>query len=144
MKNQELIGHINALDKIIKFESEKSDSEKMFSGRVKLLMMRNFRAMLKEYHENYEKDMGDLHVRFFVTEETDVTVPADEASGIEEHTEKRKVEVLRPDCTQEQYDEELKTLLDLDVSVKISKIKLDDVEKVTDFSIVDALDFMVE
>ena len=59
--------------------------------------------------------------------------------------EKREIEVLKPDCTQEQYDKELSELLDLETrKIQISRIKADDLVDVKDFRIALALDFMVE
>ena len=108
-------------------------------------MMRNFRSLLEEYKANYEKDMQSLKDKFFAKKETDVTVPADEAAGVEEHTEKREIEVLKPDCTQEQYEKELNELLDLETrKIQIAKIKADDLVDVKDFRVAMALDFMVE
>lgn len=144
MKNRELIVHIDHLNEIVGEEKRKTAPERFFSGRVNLLMVRNLRAMYKEYSDNYEKDLNELHSRFYTTKETDVTIPADEENGIEEHTEKRTVEALKPDYTQEQYNEELSTLLELEVSVLISMIRPEDVEKVPDFETLDKLDFMIE
>lgn len=144
MKNRELVAHINHLNEIVGGEKRKAAHERLFSGRVNLLMVRNLRAMYKEYGDNYGKDLSELHSRFYTTKETDVVIPADEENGIGEHTEKRTAEALKPDCTQEQYDEELNTLLNLEVSVPISMIKPEDVERVPDFETLDKLDFMIE
>lgn len=145
MKNREMIGHINDLDAIIGEEQKREASERVFNGRAFLLMARNFRALMAEYKANYEKDLQSLKEKFYTKKETEVTVPANETAGTEEHTEKREVEVLKPDCTQEQYEKELTELLDLDVSkVEIAKIKVDDLVAVKDFNVAMALDFMVE
>lgn len=144
-KNREMIGHINDLDAIIGEEQKRPASDRIFNGRAFLLMMRNFRSLLEEYKANYEKDYGLLRDKFFTKKETEVVIPADKAAGIEERKEKRELEVLKPDCTQEQYETELDELLDLETrKIQISKIKADDLVNVKDYAVAMALDFMVE
>lgn len=145
MRNREMIGHINDLDAIIVEEQKRPAAERVFNGRAFLLMMRNYRSLLEEYKANYEKDLQALRDKFYTRKEADVTVPADEAAGTKEHVEKREIEVLKPDCTQEQYDKELSELLDLETrKIQISRIKADDLVDVKDFNVAMALDFMVE
>lgn len=145
MKNKEMIAHINDLDAIIGEEQRREVSERIFNGRAFLLMTRNYRSLLEEYKANYEKDYNGLREKFFVKKEKEVVIPADKDAGIEEHKEKQEVDVLRPDCTQEQYDAELAELLDLKTrKIQIAKIKAEDLVGVKDFRVALALDFMVE
>lgn len=145
MTNREMIGHINDLNTIITEDNNKPVKERVFNGRVYLLMKRNRRSLLEEYRVNYEKDYNELCEKFYTKKETEVTIPADEKAGVEEHTEKRSVEVLKPDYTKEQFEKELNELLDLETrKIQISKIRLDDLEDVRDYALAAALDFMVE
>ncbi len=145
MTNREMIGHANDLNAIIMEEQKRPVAERVFNGRAFLLMMRNHRSLLEEYRANYEKDLQALREKFYTRKETDVTVPADEAAGTEEHVEKREIEVLKPDCTEEQFKKELDELLSLETrKIQIAKIKADDLVNVKDFSVAMALDFMVE
>lgn len=146
MKNREMIGHINDLDAIIAMENKKENiRDRIFNGRAFLLIARNYRSLLEEYKANYEPDLKSLREKYYVTEEQEVAIPADEAAGTEERKEKRKVEVLKPDCTEEDFNKELQELLDLKTrKIQIAKIKADDLADVRDYGIAMALDFMVE
>lgn len=146
MKNSEMIYHINDLDAIIAAERNKKNiKDRIFNGRAFLLITRNYRSLLEEYKANYEPDYNELRNKFYITKESEVIIPADEESGIEEHIEKRQIEVLKPDCTEEEYKKELMELLDLDTrNIQIAKIKADDLVNVSDYDIAMALDFMVD
>lgn len=144
MKNREMIATINSLFELRKREQDRSKDEKVFTGKVLFTMSRNLRSLEKEYSENYSKDLQELREKYYVSKEIDVTIPEDDEKGIEEHVEKRKVEVLKPGCTEEQFNKELNELLDIDVSVNISKISPDELGNVYDFRDMDAIEFMVE
>lgn len=137
MKNKEMIGHINDLNVIIEEEQKRPISERIFNGRAFLFIMRNFRSLLEEYKANYEKDYASLREKFYTKGNT--------LEGPEKHTGEQEIEVLKPDCTQEQYEKELEELLDLDTrKIQISKIKAEDLVDVRDHMVIMALDFMVE
>lgn len=147
MKNIELINRINYLDAVLSAEKErdKTGEKKWFnSGRVHLIITRNLRAFLKEYHENYEKDLMALREKYYTTKETEVTVPADEAAGIEEHTETRQIEAIRPDMVEDGFLKERNTLLNLEISVPVAKIKPEDLDDVPTVEDAQNFDFMVE
>lgn len=145
MKNREMIACINNLDAILTQERDRPVNERIFNGRAFLLMNRNLRSLLEEYRANYEKDLQILKEKFYTEKEKEVIMPADPENGTKEHKEKKSIEVLKPDCTQEQYDKELNELLDLETrKIQISKIKADDLADVRDYAVALALDFMVE
>lgn len=145
MKNREMIACINNLDAILTQERDRPVNERIFNGRAFLLMNRNLRSLLEEYRANYEKDLQILKEKFYTKKEKEVIIPADPENGTKEHKEKKSIEVLKPNCTQEQYDKELNELLDLETrKIQISKIKADDLADVRDYAVAIALDFMVE
>lgn len=146
MKNRELVANLNGIYALREREQEreKKKEPKIFAGVPLLIISRNLRALEKEYNENYVKDLQELRGKYYVKKETEVTVPADKESGVEEHKEKREIEVLRPDADEAEYNKELNTLLDLDVSVPITRINIHLLEGVTDARDADAVEFMVD
>lgn len=144
MKNREIIGTLNGLYDLRKREEKREKDEKVFTGRVLFTMSRNLRTLEKEYNENYLKDLQSLREKYYTPKETEVTVPANKEKGTEEHKEKRNVEVLKPNCTEQQFQEELAELLDIDIKVDISKVSPEAVENVYDYRDMDVIQFMVE
>lgn len=144
MKNREMIDTLNGLYALRAREEKREKAEKVFTGRVLFIMSRNFRTLNKEYSENYLKDLQELREKYYIIKETEVIVPGDAEKGIKEHKETKKVEVLKPTCTEQQYHEELSELLDIDVKIEISKVSSEAVENVYDFRDMDAIQFMVE
>lgn len=144
MKNKEIVATLNGLYGVRKREEERTKDEKVFTGRVLFIMSRNLRTLEKEYNENYLKDLQTLREKYYTTKETEVVVPADKEKGTEEHKENRKIEVLKPDCTEEEYIKELNELLDIEAKIDISKVSAADVENVYDFKDMDVIQFMVE
>lgn len=144
MKNREMITTLNALYEARKREENRKEDEKVFTGVLLFTMSRNLRTLEKEYNENYLKDLQELRAKYYETEEREVIVPADAERGIEEHTEKQKVDVLKSGQTEAEYVKELNTLLDLEADVPIRKVTIDDVSAIYDFHDMDAIDFMVE
>jgi hypothetical protein len=142
MKNREIIANING---IIDFRSrEAKRDKKTITGHPLLIMSRNFRTLVKEYEENYSKDLQELNAKYYDKKEVDVTVPADKEKGIEEHTERRTVDVLKPWMKEEDHKKELNELLDLDVTVPVMKVNIALLESVTDAQDADALEFMTD
>lgn len=128
MTNRELVNNLNALNEVMFEEDKLPDDKKMFSGRVHLIMVRNIRAMMKEYNENYIKDLTEIRSKHYDSDEVDGEMKLTLKDGIE----------------QKEADEALNTLLDLEIDVPITKILLEDVEKVPDIGTVEKLNFMVE
>lgn len=144
MKNRELIATLNGLYDLRKREEKREKEEKVFTGRVLFLMSRNLRTLEKEYNENYLKDLQELRSKYYISKEKEVVIPEDAVKGIKEHKETKKVEVLKPDCTENQFQEELGVLLDIEVKPNISKVAPEDLANVYDFKDMDAIQFMVE
>lgn len=142
MKNREIIANINNLYALRKRESERK--QKTIIGKPLLILSRNLRMLEEEYNDNYMLDLKALRERYYEKKEVDVTVPADEGKGIEEHTEKRMIESLKADLFREDYDKELQELLDLDVDVPIMKVSVDLLGSVADAKDADALEFMTD
>lgn len=146
MKNRELVANLNGIYALRKREQEREQKKelKAFTGVPLLIISRNLRSMEKEYNENYAKDLQELREKYFTSKEAEVTIPANKKEGIEEHKEKREIEVLRPDVEEADYNKELNELLDLDVNVPIMRIALNMLESVTDSLDADAIEFMVD
>lgn len=142
MKNREIINAIDNLSILKNRQVEKG--EKLFSGKALLIISRNLRALWKEYSENYLEDLKELREKYYVTKETEVTVPADEENGVEEHKETRSVEVLKPELKEEDWNKELQELLDVDVKVPILYLSFDDLDSLTSYADAEAIDFMVK
>lgn len=100
--------------------------------------------MIKEYNENYYKDYEELRERYYVKKDQEVTVPEDKEKGIEEHKEKQQIEVMKPNCKEEDYEKELNELLDLEVKVPLSFLTYDDLDLLDDYADAERIDFMVK
>lgn len=144
MKNRELIGTLNALYDARKREEERDKDEKVFTGTLLFAMSRNLRILEKEYNENYLKDLQAIKDKYYDTEEKEVVIPADAEKGIEEHKEKQKIAVLKPEQTEMEYAAEINTLLDFEVDLGVKKVAVDEVKNIYDFRDMDAIQFMVE
>ena len=144
MKNREIIATLNGLYALRERENKREKPDKVFTGRILFAMSRNLRTLEKEYNENYVKDLQGIREKYYVAKEEDVTVPANEHDGTEEHTEKRRIEVLKPGCSEDEYMKELNELLDIQVDLNITKVPCSDLDKVYDFKDMDAIEFMVE
>lgn len=144
MKNRELIGTLNALYDARKREEERGKDEKVFTGTLLFAMSRNLRILEKEYNENYLKDLQAIKDKYYDTEEKEVVIPADVENGIEEHKEKQKIAVLKPEQTEMEYAAEINTLLDFEVDLGVKKVAVDEVKNIYDFRDMDAIQFMVE
>lgn len=144
MKNRELIGALNALYDARKREEERGKAEKVFTGTLLFAMSRNLRILEKEYNENYLKDLQAIKDKYYDTEEKEVVIPADVENGIEEHKEKQKIAVLKPEQTEAEYVAEINTLLDIEVDLGVKKAAVDEVKNIYDFRDMDAIQFMVE
>ena len=142
MKNRELIAGINFLADVKERQIKKG--KKIFTGRALLIVTRNLRTMLNEYKENYEKDYDELRGRYYVMKEQEVTIPEDKEKGIEEHKEKQQVEVMKPNCKEEDYMRELNELLDLDVKIPLLYLTLDDLVLLDNYEDAERIDFMVK
>lgn len=144
MKNRELIGTLNALYDARKREEERGKDEKVFTGTLLFAMLRNLRILEKEYNENYLKDLQAIKDKYYDTEEKEVVIPADVENRIEEHKEKQKIAVLKPEQTEMKYAAEINTLLDFEVDLGVKKVAVDEVKNIYDFRDMDAIQFMVE
>lgn len=142
MKNGELIMRINFLSDIKKRQIE--NGEKLFKGGALLIVSRNLRAMYKEYSENYLKDLEELRGRYYENKESEVMIPADEESGIGEHMAKKSVEVLKPDCKEEDFQREWNELLDMEVTVPLSYLTYADLSGLEKYEDAEMIDFMVK